>query len=371
MLQVVQRPFVSFGANLFKRMPPSVNDFFVDVGVCHYMTIFKTPGGQLYQFDFGPKGGGDISLGPAESTRMARLFRKRQSKAVPAEIREAQVLGPHRCDSLQYIPEFTSLSLSQHTACVSPFVVADQSNLVSEPFWSAQCVHRFLNIVTWSMSTHVVMHSIQGLAMTTHLLISKNADQWDLSESKTCSVLYDASRRCIQFAPQIRRSWSGESDAITSYHRELNVGCAFPYFISDRKIRSYQIGKRISHTMLILGNSVQHKKSMWSVHDFQILARWHVCMSPESHLTDLFASILDEEEVVKSISSSFEPASKYTSEHDVRHCLCMLSCPSKTLEQCNVFSLCCSCNNYLRPRYRLARQTWLFSKSELSTRPRD
>ena len=91
MLQVVQRPFVSFGANIFKRLPSHVHQLFVDVGVCHYMTIFKTPSGQLVQFDFGPRGGGDISLGPADRGRMARLFRKNRSKVVPAEIREDKV----------------------------------------------------------------------------------------------------------------------------------------------------------------------------------------------------------------------------------------------------------------------------------------
>jgi hypothetical protein len=88
---VVQRPFKSFGAGLFKRLPPSVNDLFVDVGVCHYLTIFKTPSGQLVQFDFGPRGGGDISLGPADRGRMARLFKKNKCRAVPAEIREEKL----------------------------------------------------------------------------------------------------------------------------------------------------------------------------------------------------------------------------------------------------------------------------------------
>lgn len=87
----MQRPFLSFGANVFKRLPTQVHDLFVDVGVCHYMTIFKTPSGQLVQFDFGPRGGGDISLGPADRGRMARLFRKNKAKVVPAEIREAKV----------------------------------------------------------------------------------------------------------------------------------------------------------------------------------------------------------------------------------------------------------------------------------------
>jgi len=68
-----------------------VNDLFVDVGVCHYLTIFKTPCGQLVQFDFGPRGGGDISLGPADRGRMARLFKKNKCRQVPAEIREVKV----------------------------------------------------------------------------------------------------------------------------------------------------------------------------------------------------------------------------------------------------------------------------------------
>ena len=108
-MQVVQRPFISFGANVFKRLPPQMHQLFVDVGVCHYLTIFKTPSGQLVQFDFGPKGGGDISLGPADRGRMARLFRKTRSKVVPAEIREAKVAQAlHKSSSLQTIDLLSS-----------------------------------------------------------------------------------------------------------------------------------------------------------------------------------------------------------------------------------------------------------------------
>ena len=64
------------------------------------MTIFKTPSGQLVQFDFGPRGGGDISLGPADRGRMARLFRKTRSRVVPAEIREAKVAQVFLCASV-------------------------------------------------------------------------------------------------------------------------------------------------------------------------------------------------------------------------------------------------------------------------------
>ena len=75
-----------------KRLPPSVNRLLLDLGVCHFMTVFKSPSGQLVQFDFGPRGGRDISFGNPSQGRMARLFGKHQAtRAVPAEIREAKV----------------------------------------------------------------------------------------------------------------------------------------------------------------------------------------------------------------------------------------------------------------------------------------
>jgi hypothetical protein len=54
---VVSRAFTEFGGDVIKRMPPEARDHMIDMGLCHYMTVFRTPDGQLVQFDFGPLGG--------------------------------------------------------------------------------------------------------------------------------------------------------------------------------------------------------------------------------------------------------------------------------------------------------------------------
>jgi hypothetical protein len=54
---VVSRSFTEFGGDVIKRMPQEARDHMIDMGLCHYMTVFRTPDGQLVQFDFGPLGG--------------------------------------------------------------------------------------------------------------------------------------------------------------------------------------------------------------------------------------------------------------------------------------------------------------------------
>lgn len=57
----------------------------VDLGLCHYMTVFKTPDGQLVQFDFGPMGG-DVQKahGPVAT------FLRRAHAAALAQANQAQ-----------------------------------------------------------------------------------------------------------------------------------------------------------------------------------------------------------------------------------------------------------------------------------------
>ncbi|KAF6258769.1 hypothetical protein COO60DRAFT_1516719 [Scenedesmus sp. NREL 46B-D3] len=54
---VVSRSFTEFGGDVIKRLPQEARDHMIDMGLCHYMTVFRTPDGQLVQFDFGPLGG--------------------------------------------------------------------------------------------------------------------------------------------------------------------------------------------------------------------------------------------------------------------------------------------------------------------------
>ncbi|KIY97243.1 hypothetical protein MNEG_10720 [Monoraphidium neglectum] len=77
---VVSRAFTEFGGPLFKRMTPEMKKSLVDLGICHYMTVFKTPDGRYVQFDFGPRGGDvEKANGPlAALLRAARLQQQQQ-----------------------------------------------------------------------------------------------------------------------------------------------------------------------------------------------------------------------------------------------------------------------------------------------------
>jgi hypothetical protein len=54
---VVSRAFTEFAGPLVKKMSPEMRLSLVDLGLCHYMTVFRTPEGKYVQFDFGPHGG--------------------------------------------------------------------------------------------------------------------------------------------------------------------------------------------------------------------------------------------------------------------------------------------------------------------------
>lgn len=84
---VVSRSFSEFAGPVMKRLHPDTRQHLVDMGICHYMTVFKTADGQLVQFDFGPLGG-DVQKahGPlATFLRRARAAaQKQQLDAVTA-----------------------------------------------------------------------------------------------------------------------------------------------------------------------------------------------------------------------------------------------------------------------------------------------
>ena len=68
-----------------------------DLGLCHYMTVFKSPHGDILQFDFGPLGG-DVAVSlPGGSSLMHTNFASmsrhsaRGPKAAMGEIREETV----------------------------------------------------------------------------------------------------------------------------------------------------------------------------------------------------------------------------------------------------------------------------------------
>lgn len=90
---VAFRPFTEFGGALFAKLPPSVKDNLLGLGVAHYMTVFRTPDGRYTQFDFGPTGGRDIyvSAGSLDKLRALDQPKKSGNRSVPGEVRENQV----------------------------------------------------------------------------------------------------------------------------------------------------------------------------------------------------------------------------------------------------------------------------------------
>lgn len=91
---VVARPFQEYGGALVHRLPEDFKDLALQIGVCHFMTVFKTKGGDLYQFDFGPLGGRDIQTngGPLSCILDGEASSSdNKEKFHPGEIREEKV----------------------------------------------------------------------------------------------------------------------------------------------------------------------------------------------------------------------------------------------------------------------------------------
>lgn len=90
---VAFRPFTEFGGALFAKLPPSVKENLLGLGIAHYMTVFRTPDGRYTQFDFGPTGGRDIyvSAGSLDKLRALDQPKKSGKRSVPGEVRENQV----------------------------------------------------------------------------------------------------------------------------------------------------------------------------------------------------------------------------------------------------------------------------------------
>ena len=92
---VISRPFTEFGGALFARLPPGVKDNFVNLGIAHYMTVFRTADGRLHQFDFGPMGGRDIYVSSGAFDKMVQPDQPRAKgkRSVAGEVRENQVIS--------------------------------------------------------------------------------------------------------------------------------------------------------------------------------------------------------------------------------------------------------------------------------------
>lgn len=89
---VVVRSFEEFAGGLFNRLPGPLQEGVRDVGICHYMTVFKQHDGTLVQFDFGPKAGGDIHVGRGPlAMLLSKAPKRRRRNVVEGNVRENKV----------------------------------------------------------------------------------------------------------------------------------------------------------------------------------------------------------------------------------------------------------------------------------------
>ena len=107
---VAFRPFTEFGGALFAKLPASVKDNLLGLGIAHYMTVFRTPDGRYTQFDFGPQGGRDIymSAGSLDKLMTPDQPRSNGKRSVPGEVRENQVQA--FLWSAAFVPAATTLT---------------------------------------------------------------------------------------------------------------------------------------------------------------------------------------------------------------------------------------------------------------------
>lgn len=117
---VVSRAFTEFGGGIIRNLPREAKDSMVDLGLCHYMTVFRTPDGQLVQFDFGPVGG-DIQKahGPlAAFLRKAHAAALAQNGQVPPQMfAAAEVAGSHTDRGMVHSPSAPMLPLASLDLC--------------------------------------------------------------------------------------------------------------------------------------------------------------------------------------------------------------------------------------------------------------
>lgn len=88
---VVLRPFKEFGGGMFNRMPRRVRAGVRDAGICHYLAVFKQRDGSLVQFDFGPRGGGDIHVAQGPFAFLSKSTGGKMQRLVPGEVRERRL----------------------------------------------------------------------------------------------------------------------------------------------------------------------------------------------------------------------------------------------------------------------------------------
>lgn len=93
---VVARPFQEMGGPIMQRLPDEYKGLAVQIGICHYLTVFKTRDGKYFQFDFGPRGGRDVHAngGPLSWLLGEENHQppQRRKDCIKGEIREARLV---------------------------------------------------------------------------------------------------------------------------------------------------------------------------------------------------------------------------------------------------------------------------------------
>ena len=86
-LYITTRPFRK-DRSFIGRLPPSAKDALYTGGVCHYLALYRSERGELWQFDFGPFGG-DVASRFLNDTGMATGQKEEGSGgATPGHVRE-------------------------------------------------------------------------------------------------------------------------------------------------------------------------------------------------------------------------------------------------------------------------------------------
>jgi hypothetical protein len=136
---VVSRAFSEFGGAVFNRLTPEMRRYMVDIGICHYMTVFRTPDGRFVQFDFGPQGG-DVQKARGPLAALLRTARRQAAAAGGSDAMQGsggrQAGGMVHSASLPALP-VASLELSGASAAADGMVGLLDGSRLPQPRWVA------------------------------------------------------------------------------------------------------------------------------------------------------------------------------------------------------------------------------------------
>ena len=88
-LYVTTRQFRN-NRSIIGRLPPAAKNTLSVAGICHYLCVYRSERGELYQFDFGPFGG-DVHSRLLSDTGGEKKSAKENPNATPGHVRERRL----------------------------------------------------------------------------------------------------------------------------------------------------------------------------------------------------------------------------------------------------------------------------------------